>query len=62
MGVLENKLKSATGLFKSQIFVKGFVNRFQINVTINYASNIFFFMKEYYNSKTYLLQSMQEYI
>ena len=43
MGVLENKLKSATGLFKSQIFVKGFVNRFQINVTINYASNLFFF-------------------
>ena len=42
MRVLENKLKSATGPVKSQIFVKGFVNRLQINVTINYTSYLFF--------------------
>ena len=45
MRVIENQLKSATGPVKSQIFVKGFVNRLQINVTINCTS--YLFLKEY---------------
>ena len=34
----QTQIKSATGPVKSQIFVKAFVNRLQINVTINYTS------------------------
>ena len=30
----QTQIKSATGPVKSQIFVKGFVNRLQINVTV----------------------------
>ena len=44
----QTQIKSATGPVKSQIFVKRFVNRIQINVTI-----YFLFLEEYYNSKTY---------
>ena len=36
------QIKSATGPVKSQIFVKGFVNRLQINVTINYTRYLLF--------------------
>ena len=42
MRVLEHKLKSANGPVKSQIFVKGFANRLQINVTINYYTSYIF--------------------
>ena len=42
MRVLENKLKSATGPVISEIFVKGFANRLQINVIINYTIYLFF--------------------
>ena len=38
----QTQIKSATEPVKSQIFVKGFVNRLQINVTINYTSYLFF--------------------
>ena len=40
--VHSTKIKSATGPVKSQIFLKRFVNRLQINVTINYTSYLFF--------------------
>ena len=46
MRILEHKLKSATGPVKSQIFVKGFANHFQINVTINYYTGYLFFIFE----------------
>ena len=38
----QTQIKSATGPVKSQIFVKRFVNRPQINVTINYINYLFF--------------------
>ena len=44
----QTQIKSATAPVKSQIFVKGFVNRLQINVTINYTR--YLFLKEYYFS------------
>ena len=51
----QTQIKSATAPVKCQIFVKGFVNRLKINVTINYTRCLFFvgFLKEYYNYKTY---------
>ena len=45
------QIKTATGPVKSRLFVKGFVNRLQINVTINYTS--YLFLKDYYDSKTH---------
>ena len=42
----QTQIKSATGLVKSRIFVKGFVNRLQINVTINYTRYLFFIFEE----------------
>ena len=41
----QTQIKSATGPVKSQIFAKGFVNRFQIIVTINYTSYLFFILE-----------------
>ena len=41
----QTQIESATGPVKAQIFVKGFENRFQINVTINYTSYLYFIFK-----------------
>ena len=41
----QTQIESATGPVKSQIFVKGFVNHLQINVTINYTSYLFFILE-----------------